>query len=74
MDKAFFTRASGKSLANVGHWQASNMAARCPPAEWPTIVMRSGSPPCTAMWRYTQASARTICMAISGIVTAGQSA
>jgi hypothetical protein len=33
------------------------MAAKCPPAEWPITVMFWRSPPCSAMWRQTQAEA-----------------
>ena len=74
MASAFFTRDTGRSSPTRVQSQASIMAARWPPAECPTTVMRSGSPPCAPMWRTTQARACTICSVIWGMVTAGHSA
>ena len=74
IDNAFFTRSAGRSRPKTGHRQASIIAARWPPAEWPATVMRRGSPPWRAMLRQVQASACTICIVICGTVTAGHSA
>ena len=46
---------------------------RCPPAEPPVMTTKSGSPPYSAMWSFTQAIARFTSTIWSGQVLRGDS-
>ena len=52
---------------------ATSAPVRWPPAEWPPTKIRSGSMPCSAPWRQSQAMAARIWRTISSSEVAGAS-